>query len=193
MNKVIEWNENISLPGFMSGLEHTLRVWEDNASRTTEMILEDTTVFGLFSGLLIIGCLTGLAEEMFFRAGLQKAMTSSGINRHVAVWSGAVIFSAVHFQFFGFVPRLLLGALFGYLYSSTGSIWITATAHAFNNSVVVVTSWLTARGIIDVRLEEVGVNGSLAWVWATVSAILSALFIVYLWKKIFGKVNTYPT
>ncbi len=186
MNLVIDWNENISLPAFMSGVEHTLRVWEETALRTTEMILGDSSVFGLVSGILIVGCLTGLAEEMFFRAGLQKALTSSGVSHHVAVWIGAFVFSAVHFQFFGFVPRLLLGALFGYFYSCTGSIWIAAAAHAFNNTVVVVTSWLMARGMIDIEIEEVGVDGPLAWVWATASAILTALFIVFLWKRLFG-------
>lgn len=193
MNMVVEWNENVSLPDFMSGIEHTFRVWEDNALETTEMILGDSSVFGLVSGILIVGCLTGVAEEMFFRAGLQKAMTTSGVNRHVAIWTGAIIFSAMHFQFFGFVPRMLLGALFGYLYSYSDSIWIAATAHAFNNSVVVVSSWLETRGLTGFRLEQLGVDGPLAWVWAAASAILSALFIVFLWRRFLGKAHTCRT
>lgn len=124
---------------------------------------------------------------MFFRAGLQKALTSSGLNHHLAIWTAAFIFSAVHFQFFGFVPRLLLGALFGYLYCYTGSIWIAATAHALNNSLVVLSAWLTARGVVDVRFDEIGTGGEYGWLFALASAVLTTGFIIYLWNIFFRR------
>ncbi len=187
LNMIVGWNADLQLPEFMSGLEQTFRTWEENAARTTEMILGDTSLFGLISGILIVGCLTGLAEEMFFRAGLQKALTSSGVNHHLAIWTAAFIFSAVHFQFFGFVPRLLLGGLFGYLYCYTGSIWIAATAHALNNSLVVLSAWLTARGAVNVRFDEIGTGGEYGWLFALVSAVLTTGFIIYLWKIFFRR------
>lgn len=187
LNLIVGWNAGLELPDCMSGLESKFREWEENAAETTEMILGDMSVFGLISGILIVGCLTGLAEEMFFRAGLQKAFTSGGLNHHLAIWTAAFIFSAVHFQFFGFIPRLLLGALFGYLYSYTGSIWIAATAHAVNNSLVVLSAWLSARGMVDVRFDEIGTGGGYGWLFALASVALTTGFIIYFWKIFFRR------
>ena len=182
MNAVIGWNENVSLPTSMSGLEETMRNLENSAAATTSMILGDASVWGLVSGVLVIGCLTGFAEEMFFRAGLQRAMTAGGVNRHVAVWTAAFVFSFVHFQFFGFVPRLLLGATFGYLYLYTGSLWIPAFAHAFNNSLVVVAEWLAARGTSRIDIDTVGAD--LPWLSVT-SLALTILLIVFFGRPLF--------
>lgn len=183
MNAVVSWNVGLSLPGFMSSAERMMRAWEDAAAKTTAMILGDTSVWGLVSGVLVVGCLTGLSEEMFFRAGLQKAISSCGINQHVAVWISACVFSAIHFQFFGFVPRLLLGALFGYVYAYTGSIWISAFAHALNNSAVVVTAWLTARGLTDIDFDSIGVNGAESLWLVSSSLVLGIGFIFLLWNR----------
>lgn len=183
LNAVVFWNAGLSLPGFMSSAERMMRAWEDAAAKTTAMILGDTSVWGLVSGVLVVGCLTGLSEEMFFRAGLQKAISSCGINRHVAVWISACVFSAIHFQFFGFVPRLLLGALFGYVYAYTGSIWISAFAHSLNNSAVVVTAWLTARGLTDIDFDSIGVNGAESLWLVSSSLVLGIGFIFLLWNR----------
>lgn len=182
MNMIIEWNENIHLPEAMSGFEQTMRMLEDNAADITESILYDTSWWGLISGVLIVGCLTGLAEESFFRAGLQKAFTSSGINPHVSIWTVAVIFSAIHFQFFGFVPRVLLGAFFGYLYWYTGSLWIPAAAHALNNSLAVISSWLVARGWIADDAGDFLIQGTQGVVLGIFSLAATAI-IIFKWGK----------
>lgn len=184
MNLVVEWNEGLKLPDSMNCLYQAMKSLEDSAAQTTEMILNVTSWGGLISGVLIIGCLTGLAEEMFFRGGLQRSMEAAGYNVHVAVWSAAFIFSLLHFQFFGFVPRLLLGAFFGYAYCYTGSLWVAAFMHALNNSWVVVISWLSARGDLPVNLDfdAVGTSGA-GQIWgALLSLVLAALLVV-----VFGK------
>lgn len=185
LNMVIDWNANVVLPDALNNFQEVMREMEDNAAELTKTILSDTSVSGLVSGILIIGCLTGLAEEMFFRAGIQKAFTSSGMNRDFAVWSVAFIFSAVHFQFFGFVPRLLLGALFGYIYYSSRSVWLSAIAHAFNNSIVVIVSWLSARGICNVNPDTIGIEGGL-FSWPVIlSFIFFLILIIAGWRKVF--------
>lgn len=186
MNLIIDWNANISLPQSMAALEQTMRCLEDKASDMTNIILSGTSIMALISNLLVVGIITGFAEEMFFRAGLQKSMTSSGVNTHLAIWISAFIFSAVHFQFFGFVPRMLLGALFGYMFMTSGSLWVSAWAHALNNSIVVVTAWLSARGYLDFDIETVGVSGSSAFVWCMASVIFTILFSALYWKKSLG-------
>lgn len=185
LNAVVFWNGNISLPDQMSGIESIMKKWEDAAAATTTMLLSDTSVWGLVSGVLVVGCLTGFAEESLFRGGIQKALVSSGVNAHLSIWVSAFIFSAIHFQFFGFVPRMLLGALFGYLYHSSGSLWIPAVAHCVNNSVVVASAWLINRGVLPDWIDHIGADGPYASLLATSSLILTILFICLLWKRIF--------
>ncbi|MDE6006568.1 MAG: CPBP family intramembrane metalloprotease [Muribaculaceae bacterium] len=178
LNAVIEWNAGISLPDAFKGLEAGLRKMEDAAAETTAVILGVTSWWGLVSGILVVGCLTGFSEEMLFRGGLQKALSSSGINIHIAVWASAFIFSAIHFQFFGFIPRMLLGACFGYAYAYCRSIWIPAFMHALNNSVVVVTAWLSGRSLINVDIESIGTY-STGQIWFAIMSALTCGFFIY--------------
>jgi hypothetical protein len=98
--------------------------------------------------ILIIGVLTGLAEELFFRGALQGLFFSTRINRHAIIWIVAIIFSALHFQFYGFIPRMLLGAYFGYLVWWSGSLWTSVAIHALNNSIVAVSQSLSAQDTV---------------------------------------------
>lgn len=185
MNVIIDWNANINLPSQMSSFENLLREWENNASKITAMVLGDSTVWGLISAILIVGCVTGLAEELFFRAGLQKALITNGFNYHLAVWLTAFIFSAVHFQFFGFVPRLIIGAALGYLYYFSRSIWVAAFAHAMNNTSVVVFTWMASRGVLTIDVDKIGttVDGSLTF--GIISFIFTVILIRYFGRELF--------
>ncbi|MDE6391642.1 MAG: CPBP family intramembrane metalloprotease [Muribaculaceae bacterium] len=185
VDAVVEWNSSVSLPASMNGLADKFREWEETATQTTTMVLGDSSVWGLISGVIVVGCITGFAEEMFFRAGLQKALTSSGVRRDVAVCIAAFIFSAVHFQFYGFVPRFILGAFFGYLYWYTGSIWVASFAHALNNSVVVVAAWLVNRGYIPAG--EGNSDQIIEWspYLCLASAVITVIFIAFFWKRFF--------
>lgn len=156
MNQIIYWNGHLSLPESMSGLEETLRHMEESNGAVARTMLDDPSWSTLIFGVLVVGLLTGLAEELLFRGALQGILAKTG-HRVMALWVSAFIFSAVHFQFFGFVPRLLLGAWFGMLMLRTGSIWTSTFAHALNNSIVVVCMWLAARGYADTDVESWGV------------------------------------
>ena len=74
LNQLIYWNDTLSFPENWKELETTLREWENNSRGFTDTILSTTTLGGLISGILIVGCLTGLAEELFFRAGIQRML-----------------------------------------------------------------------------------------------------------------------
>lgn len=178
LNQIIYWNEHISFPSWLSELESVMRQMEDSALSTTEILLNSTSIGGLMISLLIVGLLTGFSEEIFFRGALQKIVGSNGMNPHLAIWISAFIFSLLHFQFFGFLPRMLLGAFFGYIYLWTGSIWMTALAHAINNSIVVVTSYLTNIGYNLSEIENVGVVEQGVPIVAIISLVLVVLFFV---------------
>lgn len=186
LNLVIDWNSNMSLPDSMAGMESMMREWEETAEATTSMVLGDRSLWGLISGVLVVGCLTGLAEEMFFRAGIQQALIKCGSGHHLAIWIAAFIFSAIHFQFFGFFPRLIIGAALGYIFYYSGSIWVAAFGHAFNNSLVVVMTWLAARGYVSFELDKIG-TGSENDLWiALLSIVITVGFIFFCGRSMFG-------
>ena len=140
MEWLIQWNSNIHLPESLSSLEKVFREWETTAEASTRIILDTHGVLSVLAGVLIIGVLTGFSEELFFRGGLQGILTGTSIGKGVSIWICAFIFSVMHFQFFGFLPRLMMGAFFGYLLVWTRSLWVPVFAHVLNNSVVVISS-----------------------------------------------------
>ncbi len=188
MNQIVYWNETVKFPHILKGVEDLFREWEENSAVITGVILGDESIYGLISGILIVGCLTGFAEEIFFRDGLQRLL-GLRLNIHYAIWISAFIFSLMHFQFFGFIPRLLLGALFGYLFYWTGTIWASVLAHALNNSIVVVLEWLNCRGFTDVDYSMFGVTEYEFPLLATLSGIAVILFLEYCRIPLFKKTN----
>lgn len=174
MNVVVEWNNGLHLPESMAALESWMRTAEDSAQTAINQLMGDGSVMSCVLGVLIVGVLAGFSEELFFRGTLQRLLVTKPINAHVAIWVTAFIFSAVHFQFFGFVPRLMLGALFGYIGWWTGCLWLSVIAHVLNNSLVVVVTCLTEAGAICTDVDKIGTTGSGSdMVLACVSAVLT--------------------
>lgn len=139
---LIHWNQAMKLPESMATLEHWMRVMEDTATNTTQYLLqfESSTQFAM--GLLVIAVLPGLLEEFLFRGVLQNLLQRWTGNGHLAIWISAFAFSAIHFQFYGFLPRMVLGALFGYLYFWSGNLIVPIFAHFVNNAYTVIGFYL---------------------------------------------------
>lgn len=177
MNAVIAWNESLTLPAGMAGVEQWMRAAESQAAGAITTLMGGTGVGSLIVLLLIAGLLAGFSEELFFRGTLQRLISSSGAGVHVAVWLTAVVFSAVHMQFFGFFPRLLLGAFFGYMAVWSGSIWVPVTAHVANNLLAATGLWLKARGD-EFALDRLGADsGSPDVVAVAVSVVLTGVLL----------------
>lgn len=138
---VIRLNESITLPESLHGLEETLRASEQAAQSAVMTMIGGDTIIDLIISILLVGVLTGVCEEMFFRGALQNLFFSTKMRRHAAIWLAAILFSAMHLQFYGFIPRVLLGAFFGYTMWWTGSVWTPVILHALNNSMAVILSW----------------------------------------------------
>lgn len=185
LNQLIYYNTLLRFPESLHSLEVYLRDLEDLNGKITEVILGTQSVGGLISGILIVGLLTGLAEELLFRGTLQRSL---GIDRKFgqwAIWITAVIFSAVHMQFYGFFPRLLLGAFFGYLLYSTGSLWPGVFAHALNNSIVVTTAWIEKKYSFGIAADTIGVVEEGFPTWAILSLILTTAFFFTCYNRFF--------
>lgn len=168
MSMIIGWNASLHLPESMAALEQSLRTMEENAAGTVETMLGAHTAGNLIMSLLIVGLLAGFSEELFFRGALQRLLSSGKSNGTAAVWIAAIVFSAVHFQFFGFVPRLLLGVYFGYLLLWSRSVWLPMLAHIVNNSLFVILRYVTGSGDPDL-----GAAGS-PWITVAISIALTA-------------------
>ncbi|MCE7061459.1 CPBP family intramembrane glutamic endopeptidase [Dyadobacter sp. CY343] len=150
----IDLNASMKLPDALSGLERWMRHKEDQLSVMTEFITNYKSFSQLLIALFVVTLLPALGEEALFRGVLQTKIQRLTGNGHLAIWVSAAIFSAIHFQFYGFLPRMLLGALFGYLFYWTGNFWVAVLAHFVNNGFVLVMMYLRNLGIIKIDIEE---------------------------------------
>ena len=132
-------NKQMELPSFMAPVESWMRAQEEAAEKTTLMLLAGEGVTTLIFNLIVIAGAAGVTEEFLFRGALQRVIGKWTCNHHVIIWSAAIIFSAFHMQFFGFLPRMLLGAYFGYLLHWSRNIWIPVFAHFVNNACAVIS------------------------------------------------------
>ena len=120
----------------------------------TEFLTTFDSFIKIIVGLIVIAVVAGIGEELIFRGLIQRKFYKGLNNPHLAICGAAIIFSAIHMQFYGFLPRMMLGALFGYLYLWTGNLWVPIAAHIFNNGFAVVMFYLSHIGVIGVDIEE---------------------------------------
>jgi len=151
---LIDWNAKIVLPEFLRGLEEMMKSKEEQLMELTKYLTDFENVGEFLMGILVIGVLAGIGEEFLFRGVLQPKLHLFTGNAHVAVWLSAFIFSAIHFQFYGFFPRMMLGAVFGYLYLYSGSLVYPIIGHILNNTFTVVLVYLNKLGKVEFNIDE---------------------------------------
>ncbi|WP_339867888.1 CPBP family intramembrane glutamic endopeptidase [uncultured Algoriphagus sp.] len=151
---LVYWNSQLVLPEAFSGLEIWMQEMETQLMEMTKYLTDFQTIPELLMGILVIGILAGIGEEMFFRGLIQPKMHLYTGNGHAGVWVTAFIFSAIHLQFYGFLPRLFLGGMFGYLYYYSGSLTYPILAHILNNTVTVLMVYAANQGMIDFDMES---------------------------------------
>lgn len=183
INALVLWNQGLHLPVFMHDIEAWMRASEDSASAVTEQLLSGTRVQDLIINLVLVALMAGLGEELLFR-GLLQRMVGEALTRkkttalpvsdkavHLSIWLVAFLFSAIHLQFYGFFPRLLLGAWFGYLLWWTGSIWVPVCAHVMNNALSTLVVFGENKGLLNTDPDLWG-TGETWWL-----CLVSALFL----------------
>lgn len=150
----IEWNANFDFPRFADGFESWAREREDTAAQLTELLTRFDSRGQLLLAIFIIAILPAIGEEIVFRGLIQNELYRGTRNIHVSIWFAAILFSAIHIQFFGFVPRLVLGALFGYLYFWSGNLVIAIIAHFVNNAMSVLALYFYQQGTLTFDVES---------------------------------------
>lgn len=131
-------NSLITFPEWMAPLEEWMKSTEEMAAGLTNKLLSQKGILALLANLVVVAVAAGITEEFFFRGALFSILRKSIRNHHVLIWTVAFIFSAIHFQFYGFIPRMLLGAYLGYLLYWTKNIWVPVFAHFLNNAAAVI-------------------------------------------------------
>ena len=174
MSWVNEINQKMVFPEVLKGIEQWMRKMEDEGAKTTAAILKMKSIGDFLITLFIIAIVPAICEEFLFRGALQRTFLRWIKNPHVAIWISAIIFSTIHFQFYGFFPRLFLGAAFGYIYFWTGSLWYTIFAHFLNNGFAVGMAWYFQKNNLPLNNDE---EIPIQWYGYIISAILTlALF-----------------
>ena len=175
------YNQQMSFPDSFKFLEDKMRDGELSAKKAVELLFSDKSIFGLIFNLLVIAVVAGLVEELFFRGCLQQIMLKISKNEHIAVWITAIIFSAIHFQFFGFIPRVLLGAILGYLYVWSRNLWIPVIVHTINNAASVIFAYIYYG---TAEYEEITAFSFEKNIWFIIpSIILTAILIMIIYRK----------
>lgn len=182
---VIEWNKSINFPEFMNSFETWAFNKEKELEKITIFLVSFENNWEFLFGILSIALIPGICEEYLFRGVLQKNFYLISKNIHTAVWLSAFFFSALHLQFYGFFPRMLLGVLFGYIYYWSGSIVYPMIAHIFNNFFSLTIFYFSQKGLLNENFE-VSINSSpkIPMVLIIISAVLFIGFM-YLLRKYF--------
>ncbi len=183
INFFAELNSWIVFPESLRDLEQTFKSSEESAQRITELFLSVDTVSGLLMNLFMMALIPAVGEELLFRGVFQKLFTDAFKSHHLGILISAILFSAIHMQFYGFFPRMFLGMLFGYLLVWSKSMWLPMLAHFVNNGFIVVLSYIAAINSSSEGIEDVG-STSETMIYALYSfVIISGVFYIIYRKE----------
>ena len=187
INLLADLNGRIKLPESLASIEEKMRAMEDKAAALTELLLKADNFGGVVFNLFLLALLPALSEEVSFRGTLQQILSNSPMRyksqTHVAIWVTAIVFSAIHMQFYGFIPRMLMGAMFGYVFVWTGSLWVPIVMHFTNNGLAVLSYYF---------LDGIGVNGKnyadtigagTTWWLGVISLLITSLGLLIFYRR----------
>ena len=182
VNGLSAWNQGMQLPGFLSGLESKIKLMEENAAVLTDAFLDTKTLPGLGINLLLIAILPALGEELFFRGLIQRFLIQWTQKPWLGIVFAAFLFSFMHFQFYGFIPRMYLGILFGFIYFWTGSIWLPMLAHFLNNGAAVMLYFFYGKEFVEQKTDTLGATQG-TWYLSIISLVLVIFLLWNIYKE----------
>lgn len=173
---LVEWNAGVDLPDSMSSLEKALKSMEEQLAETTKKFTTFNSFGSFLLGFIVIAVLPGIGEEIMFRGVLQNTLHKYSGNKHIAIWVTGFIFAAIHMQFYGVVPRMMLGVLFGYLYVWSGNLWLPIISHITNNGVAVILTYTYQLEATDLDIDETESMPD----WASLVGLVVSLGLLFL-------------
>ena len=182
MSGLIAWNAGAHFPAFLHDFEVWARAKEDQAAELIKYLTNFNSTARLLVGLVVVAVVPAVAEELVFRGVVQRNLVRWFGSRHAGVWLAAAIFSAIHMQFFGFVPRFVLGLLLGYLYEWSGNILVPMAAHFTQNAFQLLLLYLSQHGQLGPDFEPESTD-AMPWWTMLVSALVSAALLWLLHQR----------
>ncbi|WP_462227221.1 lysostaphin resistance A-like protein [Mucilaginibacter sp.] len=173
-------NQKLNLTGSLKPVQDWMREKEDIGQKMTTVLLQMKTLGSMIKNVLLVGLLTAIAEEFMFRGVIQTIFTRWTKNHHAAIWITAILFSAFHMEFFGFLPRLMLGVLFGYLVVWSGSIWPAVWGHFINNGTAVVVTYLYQHKKITINPDDQHLFNYSGYLFS----LIIVVFLLYMYQYI---------
>ncbi|MBD2723052.1 CPBP family intramembrane glutamic endopeptidase [Hymenobacter armeniacus] len=181
MSVIIAWNADAHFPAALHDFEVWARASEDRAAGLTKFLTRLTSTSRLLVAIVVVALVPAVAEELVFRGVVQKNLVR-WFSPHVGVWLAAAIFSAIHLQFFGFVPRFVLGLVLGYLYLWSGNILVSMAAHFTQNAFQLLILYFTQQGRFGWGFDP-DATEPLPWTLVVPSALLSAGLLYFLHQR----------
>jgi uncharacterized protein len=178
INYLVEFNQGIKLPARFDAVEQWLRSTENEAQNLTETFMHVSAWQGILFNLFMIALLPAFGEELIFRGLFQRLFTEWTKNVHAGIWIAAFLFSFIHLQFYGFIPRLILGVMLGYAYYLSKNLWLSITAHFVNNAMAVLFYFYYLNGKVTDSLETIGTTRDS--LYAALLSFVSVGFLYYL-------------
>ncbi len=179
INWMVTVNEAMKLPSFLSGIEDWMKATEEEAAALTEAFMKMPTFGAFLFNMLMIALLPAIGEELLFRGLFQKLLREWLGNIHVAIFISAILFSAMHMQFYGFLPRMMLGVIFGYLFYWSGSLWVPIFAHFINNGAAVIFAYLSQKGVLSGDYENFGATENGLLILLSGVAVTGLMYLIY--------------
>ncbi len=182
LNVLSAWNESMVLPHQLSKIEKYFKEMETGLDKIIEQITNTHKPILIFTNIISIALFPAISEEFIFRGVLQTLVIKLFRRKHLAIFLVAIIFSAIHMQFYGFLPRFILGLLLGYLYYWSKSIWLGIFFHFINNGTEVYLSTIPSLNHLD---EKFPVKMNILWGTITFFSLsLACIFLYWIYKKV---------
>lgn len=184
INFSAEINSYLKLPEWLSPVENWMKATEENAQHLTEVFLNVNSFEGMLLNLFMIAVIPAIGEEFLFRGIIQRVFIDWTKNQHIGIFIGAFLFSALHLQFYGFLPRLLMGLLFGYAIVWSKTIWLPIAAHFTNNAAAVILYFIYNEETVSQEIDTIGTSGTPV-TYLLLSMVLAGglIYIIYLTEK----------
>lgn len=177
ISPAVEWNTNIQFPDWMAGFGQWAQETERMAEAIVKSITNNLTPLTFVSTFIVVAILPAIGEELVFRGLIQTELQRAFKNPHVGIWVASILFSAIHLQFLGFLPRMLIGAFLGYLYYWSGNLWIPMLGHFFNNGLQLIGLYLFQKGAFAFDMEN---TESPPWPVVVISIVIVSFLLLYL-------------
>lgn len=182
VNWTVEFNNQLELPEYLSRLEQWMKNSENRAMELTRVFLKMENWGDLTYNILLIGIIPAVGEELIFRGIIQQTINKEAKNYHIGIWISAILFSAMHLQFYGFIPRMLLGAFFGYLLVWSKNLWVPIFAHFLNNTTAVLIAYFVGVDTIENDLDKIGTTED-TYLVSIVSLVIFSSLLRYYYRR----------